>query len=225
MSTVRGHSWGGVVVRVAGVGLALLFAGCGRRGGGVRPGPALPAAVRPAGDRGPARRADRAGAVRQARRVHRRVRVARGQAASTRRRCPRRQRDELRTALERLFGTPAAPLAGSADVGGLDLIAGTPGRRQSGVPPAVRQLPRDGRRRPRADRAVGLPVPARLPHRAVQGRRGRAEAARRDAGPAGPSRRPRDGDAAVRPDPRGGGAGGLRLRRPPEPPRRGRVSG
>ncbi|HVK17029.1 MAG TPA: c-type cytochrome [Fimbriiglobus sp.] len=123
MGKVCGHSSGGVALRVAGVGLALLFAGCG--GGGAEDGydpalryplradplvlatpPAEPTAVAPSGklDETIAAFGSHGGTLLSPAAL------------------PDSRREELRAALEGLFGTPAAPLAGPAtDVGGLDL--------------------------------------------------------------------------------------------------------
>lgn len=120
MSTVRGHSWGGVVARVAGVGLALLFAGCAGAEEGYDPTLRYPLrsdplviATPPVEPTGPAPsgRLDESIAAFG----------SLGGKLLHPTALPDAPRAELRTALEGLFGTPAAPLAGSAGVGGLDL--------------------------------------------------------------------------------------------------------
>lgn len=125
MGTVRGVVPGGVGTRAAGVGLALAFAalagGCGDGPAGydpalryplradplvLAPPPAEPAGPAPAG------RLDEA--------------IAAFPSAGGRlldpKAVPEEKRHELAAALEELFGTPAAPLAGpAAELGGLDL--------------------------------------------------------------------------------------------------------
>jgi mono/diheme cytochrome c family protein len=123
MSTVRGHSSGGVGVRVAGVGLALLFAGCGGAEEGYDPALRYPLrsdplvlATPPAEPAGPAPsgRLDESIAAFP----------SLGGRLLDPAAVPGAKREELRAALEDLFGTPAAPRVGSAEVGGLDLSPG-----------------------------------------------------------------------------------------------------
>ncbi|HET6575714.1 MAG TPA: cytochrome c [Fimbriiglobus sp.] len=121
----RGHSSGGVVVRVAGVGLALLFAGCGDGAGeGYDPAlryplradplviatpPVEPTALVPSG------KIDEAIAAFPSLGGKLVLPAALADAP----------REQLRAALEGLFGTPAEPRAGPAtDLGGLDLSPG-----------------------------------------------------------------------------------------------------